>query len=47
MSTRAILAGMNLFNGTIVIVDVLANTLLAALMGGLIGFILSLKKKAA
>jgi hypothetical protein len=39
------LAGMNLFNGTIVIVDVLANTLLFALMGGLIGFILGYKKK--
>jgi hypothetical protein len=42
-----LIASMNLFNGTVVIVDVIANTVLAALVGGLIGFILGLKKKAA
>ncbi|MCK9400224.1 MAG: hypothetical protein M0Q51_09585 [Bacteroidales bacterium] len=41
------MAFMNLYSGTLIIVDVLANTIMAALMGGLIGFILGLKKKAA
>ena len=41
------LAGMNLFGPTLIVVDVLANAFVTALMGGLIGFILGLKKKAA
>lgn len=41
------LAAMNLFGPGLIVVDVLANTLVTALMGGLIGLILGLKKKAA
>ena len=42
-----LLASMNLLNVTITIVDVIVMTVLIALMGGLIGFILGWKKKAA
>ena len=42
-----LLASMNLFNGTVVILDVVANSITIGLMGGLIGFILGWKKKAA
>lgn len=42
-----ILAGMNLFTPTLVVVDVLASTVMTALTGGLIGFILGTGKKAA
>ncbi len=41
------LAGMNLFSPTLIVVDVIINTLMIALMGGLIGLILGLKKQAA
>jgi uncharacterized membrane protein len=42
-----ILGGMNLFTPTLVIIDVLASTVITAVAGGLIGFILGTGKKAA
>ena len=42
-----ILAGMNLFTPTLVVVDVIVSTVMTALVGGLIGFILGTGKKAA
>ena len=41
------IGGMNLFTPTLLVVDVLASTLIWALCGGLIGFILGTGKKAA
>ncbi len=42
-----ILAGMNLFTPTLMVVDVLASTVITALTGGLIGYILGTGKKTA
>jgi hypothetical protein len=39
-------AGMNLYTGTGLVVDVLANTLLGGLMAGVAGLVLGLGKKA-
>jgi hypothetical protein len=41
------IGGMNLFTPTLVVVDVIASTVLWALVGGLIGFILGTGKKAS
>ncbi len=37
--------GMNLFNSTLLIVDILANTVLGGLVGGVAGWILGMGKK--
>lgn len=42
-----LLARMNLFTPTLVVVDVIANTIFTALVGGLIAFILGYRKKAS
>lgn len=42
-----IIGGMNLFTPTLVVVDVLASTVIWALCGGLIGFILGTGKKTS
>jgi hypothetical protein len=40
-------SGMNLFTPVLVVVDVIASTIMWAIVGGLIGFILGAGKKAA
>ena len=40
-------AGMNLFNGTLLIVDIIANTVLGGIVGGVAGWVLGMGKKEA
>jgi uncharacterized membrane protein len=41
------LAGMNLFNGKLIIIDIILNTLMVGIAGGVAGLVLGLKKKTA